>query len=46
MFLRIMACLVAIGAALASYKKLKGRPVWMVGAAVMLVCALIGFVWM
>lgn len=44
--LRVLASLVAIGAALASFKKLKGKPIWIVGFCVVLVCAAMGFFWM
>ena len=46
MMLRILAGLVAVGAMLASFKKLKGKPIWVVGISVVAFCAAMGFVWM
>lgn len=45
LMLRILASLVAIGAALASFKKLKGKPIWIVGLSAVVICAAMGFAW-
>jgi len=45
MLMRLLAGTVAVGASLLAYKRLKRRSIWVLGSLVVVLCAVLGFVW-